>query len=296
MKSVYLSGSGSLAPSAGAILLVMAFLFFFHAQAQRMAVVRPPSIIVWAWHRDEDLSYIDAKKVAVAYLAGTIFIRGSSVRFRPCDRKLKMPPGTNAYPVFRIETIRSLPTHSSTESAIKTAENDDIPTVDAASFAAKTIADHSSSFARNNVSSKSVACRQVQIDFDAFSDERTFYRELLRRLRHELPSGCKISITVLASWLLADRWLEPACADEAVAMLFSMGPGKREVLSSIRPGALNSGAGIPIALGISANEKSTNRALFERQIQKSTGHLYIFSSRPWTQERLRAITSEAQAR
>jgi len=275
------------------MLLLAVFLFSFHAQAQRMAVLGTPSITVWAWQRDEDLSYIDPGKVSVAYLAGTIFIRGSSVRFRPCDRKLNLPPGTNAYPVFRIETIRSFPAHAS---GFKTSENDDIPTVDAASYAAKAIANHSSSFARNNVSSKSVACRQVQIDFDAFSDERTFYRELLRRLRHELPSGCKISITVLASWLLADRWLEPACADEAVAMLFSMGPGKREVLSSIRPGALNSGAGIPIALGISANEKSTNRALFERQIQKSTGHLYIFSSRPWTQERLRAITSEAQAR
>lgn len=243
------------------------------AQAShRPPVSVSPRIYVWAWERDEDLSYIDPSKIAVAYFAGNIYVQGSNVRFRPRTQKLKLPVSARTIPVFRIESVRS---------------GKSPPDVSAAAFVAKTIAAHIE---------KKAPAEMIQIDFDALADERGFYKALLSELRNSLPGDVKISITALASWLLSDKWLEPGSADETVAMLFSIGPGRNEVLSRIKKQPLNTGADIPVAIGISASEGYTNKILFQTAVQKRSDSLYIFSSRPWTEQRLRAITKEALAR
>jgi hypothetical protein len=168
-RSILLSGSYT-------AVVLLAFALSFVAQTQRNAVASTPHVTVWAWERDEDLSYIDPAEIDVAYFAGNIYVHGSLVSFRPRTQKLKLPKNAKTIPVFRIETIR-----------------------------------------RSSVS--------VQVDFDALEDERPFYKTLLRNLRQELEPSTKISITALASWLLADRWIERGSADEAVVMLFSIGPG-----------------------------------------------------------------------
>lgn len=285
---------------AAAVFLSLVFLFSFTAQAHRLALSAPAALTIWAWERDEDLSFIDPAKVSVAYFAGTIYVKGSSVRFRPRTQKLIVPKGTHSFPVLRIESIRSSIHAPGTKAFSLT--GCEIPTMQAAGYVAKTIAIQMDKLKQSNSglnslsgSGSNFARTAVQIDFDALEDERPFYKQMLRNLKHEIPCDTKISITSLASWLLADKWLERGCADEAVAMLFSIGPGKREVLSLLKKQSLNSGAGIPIAVGISANEPATNQALFQSNIQNKTGNLYLFSSRPWTQSRLRSITSEALA-
>lgn len=291
MPRICLRTGNTLVSTAAAVSLSAAFVFSFNAQAHRLQVSTPAKITVWAWERDEDLSYIEPSKISVAYFAGTIYVRGSSVRFRPRTQKLKLPKAANAFPVFRIESIRGdghmaakLGEHS---------QNSLVPSNEAAGFVAKTIASQVRKLAR---SGSPVNTELVQVDFDALEDERAFYKSLLRNLRNELSPATKISVTSLASWLLADKWMEPGCADEAVAMLFSIGPGKREVLSLLDKRALNSGAGIPISVGISASEPATNKVLFKSDIRRKIRNLYIFSSRPWTESRLRAITSEALAK
>ncbi len=261
-----------------ALLLTAGFVLCFRAEIQRIqrfAASANPKVTVWAWQRDEDLSYINPNRVSVAYFAGNIYVRGTLVSLRPRTEKLKLPPGAETIPVFRIETVRG--------DAIAR-EN---PGSTAAKFVAKTIA--------NRLEKLRGGSKMVQIDFDALEDERPFYKALLKHLRVELPAGTRISITSLASWLMADRWLEPGSADEVVAMLFSIGAGKRDVLSRLAKEGLDSGARIPIAIGISASERNTNKSLFAANLLRKTPSLYIFNSRPWTESRLQAITSEALA-
>ncbi len=260
------------------------------AQAQRNAGSITPHVTVWAWERDENLSYIDPAKIDVAYFAGNIYVHGSLVSFRPRTQKLKLPKNAKTIPVFRIETIRRSSASSSSTPTPTQAATDavsSVPDQKAAQLVARTITGELKKL------NKYQCAQMVQIDFDALEDERPFYKTLLRNLRQELPPATKISITALASWLLADRWIEPGSADEAVAMLFSIGPGKRDVLSRLKKQTLDSGAGVPVAIGISASEGETNRMLFPTEVQRKTDNLYIFSSRPWTEKRLRAITYEA---
>lgn len=325
MALICLPSKNTLCSSLLAVVLAAGFAFSFSAQAHRLAVSSDPQLTVWAWERDEDLSYIDPTKVRVAYFAGNIYVRGSSVRFRPRTQKLKLPKNALVFPVFRIESIRtknvSNEPHRSGSEELKRDENSNVPTIEAASFVAKTIAARMGKLQQTNLQQCDVQVRNiqqsnfqqrtfqqrnkhkhnlcsntVQIDFDALEDERPFYKELLKNLRKELRTGTKISITSLASWLLADKWIERGSADEAVAMLFSIGPGKNDVLSVLKKRTLDTGSDIPVAIGISASEYMTNKVLFESGVQRKTDNLYIFSSRPWTEQRLRSITCEALAK
>ena len=267
---------GILLSSFLATVLVLACGLSFMAQAQRKAVSISPHVTVWAWERDEDLSYIDPAKVDVAYFAGNIHVRGSLVSFRPRTQKLKLPSHAKTIPVFRIETIR--------RGCGSSASDEIVPDQRAAEYVARTIINRLKKLPRTEM---------VQIDFDALEDERPFYKTLLKYMRQGLPHETKISITALASWLLADRWIERGSADEAVAMLFSIGAGKRDVLARLKKQSLDSGADVPIAIGISASEKETNKSLFSAEMQRKTRNLYLFSSKPWTEKRLCTITNEA---
>ncbi len=268
-----------------AALVFLACGLSFVAHAQRSAVSIAPHVTVWAWERDEDLSYIDPAKIDVAYFAGNIHVRGSLVSFRPRTQKLKLPMNAKSIPVFRIETIRggNSPSASTVSGAVST-QICSTPDQKSAELVARTI---------TTELKKHQPSKMVQIDFDALEDERPFYKALLRNLRQDLPPATKISITALASWLLSDRWIERGSADEAVAMLFSIGPGKRDVLTRLKKQGLDSGVGVPIAIGISASERETNQMLFPTEVQRKTSNLYVFSSRPWTEKRLRTITYEA---
>ena len=100
----------------------------------------------------------------------------------------------------------------------------------------------------------------VQIDYDATTNERSFYLHLLKALRQNLPSKSHIAITALASWAMDDRWVPPGSADEAIVMLFSMG-GEKKILNSLGKKELSVGDGIDTSIGISVNEPVTNDLL-----------------------------------
>ncbi|CAN5271296.1 hypothetical protein BH10CYA1_BH10CYA1_36740 [soil metagenome] len=269
-------------------LLPITFLFFVLANwaftpsallGKNLSSSHIPDINVWAWERDEDLSFVDPAKVSVSYFAGMIYVRGSSVSFRPRTQKLKLAKGTQTVPVFRIESLRG-------EGAPGTVSRSDarLPDVTAADFVVKTITNRLQELPPSNM---------VQLDFDALADERIFYTAILKKLRRHLPKNSKISITALGSWLLGDRWLRDGDADEVVAMLFSIGADKKNILNRVQSQQLNSGTDAKLALGISANETDTNKILFGAHLQNQFDRLYIFNSHPWTRERLLAITKEA---
>src|SRR5262249_57522236 len=56
----------------------------------RMSVDMPP-LVLWAWDRDDDLSFIDPRDTAVAYLAATVIPRPETVFLPPRPHPLSPP-------------------------------------------------------------------------------------------------------------------------------------------------------------------------------------------------------------
>ena len=169
-----------------------------------------PRVILWAWKRPEDLSFIDPHKAGVAYLARTLYLEGNRVLVRPRLNLLVVPPAATVIPVARIETERDAPPTLSSEQRKETV---------------RAIAELASS-----------GPVEIQIDFDATRSQRRFYRALLNDLRARVPRSIALSITALASWCIYDGWIADFPVDEAVPMLFSMGADSEEVAAYLRRG------------------------------------------------------------
>ena len=230
----------------------------------------PAAVTLWGWEGREDLFFLKDTPVSVAYYAGTIYVRPGLVFCKPRLRELKAPGSQQLCPVFRIENsnLPEVPSDSAMDQMTKIVKS--------------YLNDHN--------------CKAVQIDYDARASERDFYARWLKRLRRELAPRTHISITALASWCLDDRWLPQGSADEAVVMLFSMGPTGKEVLELLAKRQLDTGSGLPLSIGISANEPETNGRLKQISLLKSPGRLYIFSSLPWTKERFQKIADQVLER
>jgi hypothetical protein len=181
--------------------------------------------MLWAWERPEDLRFVEPRQVGVAFLARTVFLSGDNVMIRPRLQPLIVAPGTALAAVVRMESSRAQPPTLSEEQRTQAvraiAVTADLPGVSA-----------------------------VQVDFDATATERKFYRSLLEDLRKQLNSSTSLSITALASWCVDDDWLEGLPIDDAVPMLFRMGPDRRNVLlrlengEDFRPAVCRQSAGI----------------------------------------------------
>src|SRR5262249_40974307 len=116
----------------------------------------------------------------------------------------------------------------------------------------------------------------VQIDFDARASERPMYGRLLRAVRDRLPADMPLSMTALASWCPEndeDNWLRGLPVDEAVPMLFRMGPINEpfRIIAASRDSAAPE---CRRAVGVSLDEPLPFRPDSRR--------VYVFSSRAWT--------------
>lgn len=153
--------------------------------------------IVWAWERPEELSTLPPQ-VSVAFLARTLTLSTDAVHVQPRRNALRFAKGAQRIAVARIETARG-----------------QVPALSDAqlSRAAEVIA----ALGALNVSG-------VQIDFDATSSQRAFYRRLLHEVRARLPQDVSLTMTALASWCAQDPWLSDLPVDDAVPMLFRTGP------------------------------------------------------------------------
>jgi hypothetical protein len=218
-----------------------------------------PSIVLWAWERPEDLSFIDTDDVGVAFLAKTIDLRGSEVDVRPRFQPLTLPPGTKVMAVVRIEIGRSGP-----------------PALDRSQL------DKLASLISAEAESRSYSA--IQIDFDAPKSARAFYRDLLIELRRRLPTGFPLSITALASWCIGDDWLSELPVDEAVPMLFRMGADQRAVLNHLESGGDFGARPARSSLGISVDEPISKLPSGRR--------VYVFNPKRWSEADLRVVMSE----
>jgi len=230
------------------------------ANAKTRLFVLPP-IILWAWERPEKLAFIDPRKVGVAFLSQTLYLRGEKVVARPRMQSLDVPEGTTLIAVTRIESDRSAPPSLSHEQMILAmsgiAQLARLPHVAA-----------------------------VQVDFDATRSERNFYHDMLLALRRELPDSTGLSITALASWCEGDNWLNDLPLDEAVPMLFRMGLERRQILSQLASGEDFKSTRCDSSYGISTDEPLS--------YVPPGKHLYIFNPKPWSQTELQKVMENYQ--
>jgi hypothetical protein len=206
-------------------------------------------VTLWAWQRPEDLSFIDPQRVGVAYLVKTIQLKGEDVFVQPNLNGLKVPAGTKVMACARIETDPGAPPSLSPREARETASQ-------LASLA------------------EFPDAKAVQIDFDATASQRDFYRHLLVELRRRLPKSFPLSITALGSWCAGDDWISQLPVEEAVPMLFRMGPDRNSMLLLLRDGDDFRDPLCRQSVGISTDEPLPRLPAGRR--------LYIFNSHGWT--------------
>ena len=122
-----------------------------------------PHTILWAWERPEDLEFLDSQRFAVAFLAQTLVLKGDDVVFTPRRQPLKVSTETRLIAVTRIESQKV----TGERAALSPAQS------------AKLVALVRKTLELGHVSA-------IQIDFDAATSEREFYRTFLQDLRRVL--------------------------------------------------------------------------------------------------------------
>jgi hypothetical protein len=215
-----------------------------------------PRVMVWAWERSEDLRGLDPR-IGVAYLAATYQWRGEHLQRLPRRQPLKVDDQTPLVAVVRLETDkRHIPDFN----------------VDTRQRLAREIA----------ALRQRPGVRAVQIDFDATVSERTFYRDLLVDTRAAL-GAFPLSMTALASWCMDDHWIDELPVDEAVPMLFRLGPVNVPFVRAGAAGTMRASlcAG---AVGVSTDEPTP--AL------RGGRRAYVFHPRSWTLEAVRDAAKE----
>jgi hypothetical protein len=260
-----------------------------------------PNVTFWAWERPEDLRFLNQPNAGVAFLAKTIFIKttptnslaDSSPPFvvRPRLQPLRITPGTPLIAVVRIETPSAPHASFSFQQNQSAAHSSPIFSDAQRALLATEIADLQST----------PGVSAVQIDFDAPASAHAFYASLLQDVRRKLPPSMPLSITALASWCIGDPWLAqlpPGTIDEAVPMLFRMGPDTANVAKF-----LHSNDNFPVAacrgsLGLSTDEPLshdllTTRSSFET-FDPRAKRIYIFAPRAWTPSAAQNIIQELQ--
>lgn len=213
-----------------------------------------PRLVLWAWERPEDLRFINPVTTGVAYLAATVNLRpdgGAQFHFR--QQPLRVPPSTALIAVVRIETPNRyiIPNPSEIASGI-------------------------SSIAGSR------GVKALQIDYDARSSERPFYRALLAELRKriDLPIG----ITALASWCDGDRWLSGEPISEAVPMFFRMGPNESKSMAVYADACRSS-------IGLSMDEAWPEQ---RPAGLRNDSRIYVFNPHVWTESDYDAVVRKAK--
>ncbi len=220
-----------------------------------------PRLILWSWERPDDLRFLDQRSVGVAFLARSFTLRGDDVVVRPRMQPLRVPPGAMVIAVARIEADLSgapaLSSQQGSQLASGIAELARLPDI-----------------------------RAVQVDFDAKRSEREFYRAVLIDLRRRLPESMPLSITALASWCMGDNWLNGLPIDEAVPMLFEMGPDSHAIDRSLESGREFNAPACRSSVGLSANDAL--RGVGQRR------RVYLFPYQSWKPSDVERIAKQLE--
>jgi len=207
-----------------------------------------PSRVLWAWERPVDLRHLPSG-TGVAFLAQTITITRGAHLVTPRRQPMHVDPATPVIAVTRIEAPGDAGTPDAGAIARAIARTSRLPRV-----------------------------AGVQIDFDARLSQRDLYRRVLHDVRAALPPRVPLSMTALASWCLDDNWLDELPVDEAIPMLFRMGPGEetlRRTWASRTPAPK-----CQHTLGVSLDEPAP--------AGRNGRRTYVFNPQPWSPDTVSA--------
>ena len=211
-----------------------------------------PRIILWAWERPEDLEFLDPQRFGVAFLAQTLTLKNNDVLYNPRHQPLKVSPAARLIAVTRIESQKVTRERSELSADQR-----------------RKLVEH----IRKTLELENV--KAIQVDFDAATSERAFYRQLLEELRRELPDSVPLSMTALASFCVGDLWLSDLPVDEAVPMVFRMGTDSDRIKNMLTSGGDFRDGLCRRSYGVSLDEPVTT--LFAKQRR-----VYVFNDRAWT--------------
>jgi hypothetical protein len=224
-----------------------------------------PNKILWAWEMPEDVSFADAKDYGVAFLAQTVFLQNDRVIPKKRQQPLKMADGAYAIAVTRVETYKD------TDKRPKLSD-------DMVRQTAEVIAE---TLQLPNV-------KAIQIDFDATSSEREFYRKMINEVRNHLRENTPLTMTSLASWCTGDAWFNDFPIDEAVPMVFQMGADSDRIKRYLANGNDWAEPLCRGSYGISFEE-----GRFEGM--RDGRRMYYFKNTPWLAEDLPKLASSRTA-
>lgn len=214
-----------------------------------------PRLVLWAWERPEDLRFLPSKRIRVAFLAGSVYLDAQPV-LRPRQQLLRVAEETPVTAVVRLEITPNT------------------PTVFTEGYRSKVMQQILRLVALPRVSA-------LQLDFDATRSQRDFYRALLRDIRHGMPTAMPLSITALGSWCLGDDWLGALPIDDAVPMMFRIGPDGADIVRWIHSGQDFREPLCRHSVGISTDEPWP-AALLDRTV-------YVFNPQAWDRTTLAAV-------
>lgn len=206
-----------------------------------------PRIVLWAWERPEDLRFLAGREAGVAFLAATVRLSGRVVHVARRRQPLLVDETTPVMAVVRVETARGL-------------------------RAALTEGQRAAVVATALGAAKLPRVAAIQIDGDAVSSERAFFRAALADLRARLDPRFGLSFTALASWCAGDRWMEGLPVDETVPMLFQMGTDAAAIRARAAEGRLAPECRAAVGLAID-----------EAAVPAAGRRVYLFSRDPWTE-------------
>ena len=235
-----------------AILLVLFFHSYKDKPQRPVDKMGLPPVMLWAWERPVDLEYLDTRRYGVAFLAQTLTLKGDEVVLSPRRQPLHVTPETKLMAVTRIESAKSRTGRASLSASQKE----------------RVVELILRSLELENISA-------IQVDFDAVTSEREFYSQLLQELRQKLPQQIPLSMTALASFCVGDRWLNDLPVDEAVPMIFRMGPDDRRIKTMLANGYDFREPLCRRSYGIAVDEPFAHSFNDGRR-------LYVFNPRPWT--------------
>jgi hypothetical protein len=250
---------------AGWFPLALLVVLFFHSYRAKVRPeplignMRLPPVMLWAWERPVDLEYLDTGRYGVAFLAQTLSLKGDEVVLTPRRQPLHVTPETKLMAVTRIESEKN----GNSRASLSASQRERVLELILRSLEL------------DNISA-------IQVDFDAVTSEREFYRQLLRELRQKLPQQIPLSMTALASFCVGDRWLHDLPVDEAVPMIFRMGPDDRRIKSMLANGYDFREPLCRRSYGIAVDEPFAHSFNDGRR-------LYVFNPRPWTGKEYAAL-------
>ncbi|HEY9786959.1 MAG TPA: hypothetical protein V6D17_16325 [Candidatus Obscuribacterales bacterium] len=250
-----------------ALAIVFVWRPAFALEASPNSTPKIANKVLWAWRRPENLTSIDKREFAVAYLACHAFVVGAKVNVQWRDQPLRIPAGTVVIPTVRIDVLRN---------------KKPVLAEDQLNTLAHVI----------SRAAKVPQAGMVQIDFDALQSERPFYRQLIKRIRNDLPPDMPISITALASWCLFDNWMKDLPVEETVPMMFSLGKDREKILRYFRAGKDFLDERSRRTLGLSLDDTEINDVMIPlARARKMPVRIYIFTRTAWTGKKIQQLRS-----